>query len=385
MPRLFFLILLFALCAAGAEVRTWTNHAGQTIQAEYLSQNGGSVTLLRYPDRQQFTFPVASLSPADQQWLASQAPLGSDGIFIAVGNGLHRMSSNDGREWTNHVYKGKPGHDQNDLKDIAFGNDSVVTVGGFSRSNILTTTDGVAWHKNDFNIGVLSGVIFHEGYFYVFGEGARTARSPDGMTWEAYGDGNLREDFLEPEAERLGEDKPIKSNIRQWRFAQGRFVGTGDNSIIATTVDFNDWDYQRLEPRERLFVETNGRTFVAHGRESVQYSPDGLTWTEVTPDDLGDGRINSLVFDGERYVLNNSRDVGWESSDGEVWARIADASFPDFIASLRPGLYYSFKNYWQYTEEFKVSTDGGKTWESTNIPEPVGVTNIIFAPGFASF
>lgn len=383
-----FFVLAFCLpVLLLAETRTWTNTEGVSIEAEFVSQQDGNVTILRTADRKRFDLAIESLSQVDQEWLAAQSGATADsgeGIYIAVGNGAHRMSSLDGITWTNHEFLGEPKHDQNDLKAIAVGNGACVTVGGFSKSNIFTTTDGVEWTKNEFNIGVLSGVVFHEGRFLVFGEGGRVAASPDGLEWEEIGDAKLR-DFQNAEKEREGLAEVVKSNIRRWREAGGTFVGAGDNCILVSTRDFENWTFaERLEPRSRLFIGSDGKGFVVHGDQTLHHSTDGVNWTEVTPELAENAKFAGLVHDGERYIANLRDGKAWESADGIEWKEI-DETFPGTIAALRPDLYYSFETYWKPTTDLKRSTDGGKTWESCVLPAPAGITNVIFAPGFAPF
>lgn len=383
---------------AVAEVRTWANRDGVTIDAEFVGRENGTVTIRRTADRKVFRIPVASLSEADQTWLEKQAgdpvggdPVGGDpvesgeGIYIAVGNGAHRLSSLEGVTWSNHVFLDEPSHDQNDLKAIAVGNGACVAVGGFSKSNIFTTTDGVNWEKNEFNIGVLSGVIFHDGRFLAFGEGGRVAASNDGFEWEAIGDAKLR-DHLNEEKEKLGLEQVLKSNIRRWREAGGVFVGAGDNGIIVSTSDFENWTFaERPEPQSRLFIESDGRAFVVRGDRTLHHSTDGVNWTEVTPELVERTKFQSLVHDGERFLVNSRGDEAWESTDGLEWKPVEGETFPGTLATLAPDLYYSFETYWKFTEDLKRSTDGGKTWESCELPAPAGITNVIFAPGFPSF
>lgn len=386
-PRLHLtaLLALFLPVFLSAEVRTWTNQEGDEIEAEYVSQEDGEVTIRRIADQRVFRITIDTLSEDDRAWLEqADAPEGV-GIYIAAGNGAHRMSSLDGITWTNHEFIDEPGHDQNDLKDMESADGVCVVVGGFSKSNIFTTTDGVNWEKNPFNIGVLSGVTHHDGRFIAFGEGGRIAASPDGVTWETIGDAKLR-DHLDAEAEKLGEEGRIKSNIRAWRRVGDTFVGSGDNGFLITTTDFENWTFPpRIEPRSRLYIEEDGNGFVVYGRQTVHHSTDGVTWTNVTPEIGEKTRFRSLTHDGERFLLNESGGQGWESPDGIEWSVIEDATFPMNVVALRPDLYYSYNAYYKYTEDLKYSTDGGETWESAVLPAPAGVTNIVFAPEIPHF
>lgn len=306
------------------------------------------------------------------------------GILISAGHGGHRMASSDGVTWTHHSFWGEPAHNQQDLKAIAYGNGTCIIVGGYSRSNILVSTNGIDWAQPEFNLGVLSGVLFRDERFLIFGEGGRVAESSDGLHWSPVGDARLR-DFLTDESERLGVD-PLKSNIRSWREANGIYVGVGDNSIIVSTRDFQDWHFAgRIEPHARLRVETDGRLFVVAGGTTLAWSRDAQEWHSVEIPLEGRDRITNLVHDGERFIVTAPRDRAWESSDGQNWVPIEGASFPDTIATLRPDLYYSFATYWKYTETLLLSTDQGRSWRPVDLPAPVGITCIIHAPGIPKF
>ena len=384
-------LLLFACalltCSAFAETRSWTNTSGVTIEAEFISQTEDTVRIRRMADQQEFEIPIATLSEADQAWLKSQQSYeASAGIYIAAGHGGHRMSSNDGMTWTNHEFWGEPAHNQQDLKAIATGNGVCVVVGGFSKSNILVTNDGVNWEQNPFNMGVLSGVIFVNDHFYAFGEGGKVAESEKGAEWAVVGQPDIQ-GYREQEMKRLGLDA-LKTNIRTWRHANGVFVGAGDSGVIVSTRDFQDWTFaERKEPLSRLNVETDGAGFVVRGETTLHYSADGVDWVDVAPEFPEGVKLNSLVHDGERFILNSrgTSSPAWESADGKMWTQVEGATFPNSIAAVRPDLYYSFQTYWKFTEDLLMSTDGGTTWTSAKLPAPTGVTCVVHAQGIPQF
>ena len=310
-----------------------------------------------------------------------------DGVYIAIGHGLHRMASDDGIHWTAHQFEGDPGHNQNDLAQAIVAEDVCVAIGGYFRSNILTTKDGVEWTKSEFNAGVLSGIAHLDDRFLAFGQGAKVIESPDGYEWSVIGDGKVR-DYLKQEADKLGLDKPIKSNIRAWRYANGRFVGCGDNGFLVTTTNLKDWTFPpRIEPQSRLFIESDGENFVVYGHHTVHHSTDGVNWTDVTPEPVAGSteksdRLTSLTHDGKRFLINNRQGKAWLSPDGRRWLLIEGRSFPANIEAIRPNLIYSFQTYWKATKDLQYTTDGGQTWQSADIPAPVGITDMVYAPGF---
>lgn len=374
------LILVVTLACVPLHARTFTNAQGTRIQGEIQNVQGNQVTL-KLAGGRTVTFEIALLSKTDQEHVRAWKPAsqGEGGIFLAVGNGLHRLSSTDGITWSHHQFAGKPSHDQNDLKSLATGNGVAVAVGGFSKSNILTTRDGVEWHINDFNAGVLSGVIFVNDAFHAFGEGGKVIRSTDGLKWEVIGDAKTK-DHLTAEAKKLGEAAPIKSNIRDWRHACGRFVGSGDNGFLITTTDFQKWEYPpRIEPRSRLYISTNGSGFVVVGEATLHHSADGLEWTNVTPKLPESTKFGSLVFDGARYLVNTRKGTGYESTDCIEWKELKGVILPGTLAAVRPDLLYAFETYWKPTENLQYSTDGGKSWKSATLPAPAGITRIIRA------
>ncbi|MBE2283267.1 MAG: C39 family peptidase [Prosthecobacter sp.] len=70
----FVVLFAFQLNAHSAELRTFTNSAGKSIQAKLVGVEGANVTM-ELATGQRYTFPITSLSAADQQYIkATPAP-----------------------------------------------------------------------------------------------------------------------------------------------------------------------------------------------------------------------------------------------------------------------------------------------------------------------
>lgn len=303
----------------------------------------------------------------------------SAGYFISIGNGAHRMYSEDGIIWTDHHFLGKPKHDQNDLKAIAHGNDITVVVGGFSRSNIFITEDGKSWEKSSFNIGVLSGVVFTNKKFYIFGEGGRVASSKDGKKWKQIADAQVY-NWGKEEGKRLGVGS-LKVNVRMWKHTNGIFVGAGDNGVICTTENFKKFEIQKAPGNIARFrtAAGNGVFVIADNNKDAQkafYSTDGKGWRDVSPKLAAGDKIRDVVFDGDRFILL-SRKYAWESKDGQNWKKIKGASFSGSLI-VTPKAYFLAGPWYSYTDNPKVSFDKGKTWKDCKFPTKAAMRYVIY-------
>jgi hypothetical protein len=69
--------LLLAVASASAEIRTWTDTQGRTVDAEYLGTEGAgpaTIVKLKRADGQLFNFPIGNLSEADRVFVQSHLP-----------------------------------------------------------------------------------------------------------------------------------------------------------------------------------------------------------------------------------------------------------------------------------------------------------------------
>ena len=65
------IMLMFLSLALAAPARTWTSASGKQLEAEYVSQAYGKVTL-KSPQGELFSIPLNKLSPADQEYLRTR-------------------------------------------------------------------------------------------------------------------------------------------------------------------------------------------------------------------------------------------------------------------------------------------------------------------------
>ena len=65
--------LMGVLFSAQAEMRVWTDKAGNTIEAEYVNTFSGKIMLLT-PEGKQLKVPASGLSAADREYLATAIP-----------------------------------------------------------------------------------------------------------------------------------------------------------------------------------------------------------------------------------------------------------------------------------------------------------------------
>lgn len=302
----------------------------------------------------------------------------AEGYFISIGNGGHRMYSIDGIKWQHHEFISKPGHDQNDLKDIAHGNGITIVVGGFYKSNIFLTKDGKNWGKTNFNIGTLSGIIFINRKFYIFSEGGRIAESKDGKQWSKLS-GNVVKEWVKDRGMRFGIGK-LKANIRMWKYGNGVFVGAGDNGVICMTKDFKGFHIQKVSDKVKRFrLACNSHVFVAADNIGGKYayvSKDGKEWKNISTKLNGSDKIKDILFDGDRFILK-IQDYGLESKDGESWKKIKGATFPGSLI-VTPKAYFSAGHWSRYTDNPQVSFDKGKTWTECKFPSKSTMRYVLY-------
>jgi predicted peptidase len=77
-------ILLLNALSGWTWARTWTSSDGRTLEADFVSSIGGTVTLKRAADGKTFTLPLLKLSPPDQEWVKIEAAAPKAGANTAT-------------------------------------------------------------------------------------------------------------------------------------------------------------------------------------------------------------------------------------------------------------------------------------------------------------
>lgn len=254
---------------------------------------------------------------------------GPAGIFVAVGDGGRRASSNDALEWAEIVGSGvfdtqAEMGEEDILRAVAAGDGAVVAVGGggvdwTGNAMVMRSTDGVNWDEDLVagQEGVDGRKLYAVGYAdgsFVAG-GAQThliASSDGGQTWSsAYGEHHSYtpvhgvaghgQIFVAVGEHRDEYDSP--------RVAYVHRSDDGGASFGAPSYFGEDGDFLRT-------VASNGETFVAVGPRVCLRSVDGIDWQDCGLSALEFGAVS---FTNDRFVVTYEDGLS-TSSDGESWS-----------------------------------------------------------------
>jgi hypothetical protein len=259
--------------------------------------------------------------------------------FAAVGYGGRRVVSDDGTFWIHDVDETEPGGDDDQLlRDVTFGEDLIVAVGGSAHGRVMWSSDGVSWEERTDGVNWLGGVAYGGGRFVAVGGLGRRAYSDDGKTWV---DGIV--DFEAP--------------FRAIAFGDGVFVAVGDGGRRIRTVDGVTWTDDLSGGVNLGDVAYGNGYFVAVGQNGRRVrSADGATWEDEFS---GTGTLSCVVFAAERFLAVGGL-TAYESQDGEEWtARTLNESIDE--VAYADGVYVGAR----WTEAgttFLRSTDGLNWW-----------------------
>lgn len=279
-------------------------------------------------------------------------------VYLAAGNGGHRMISPDAKTWDHHIAWGVPRHDTNDLTSIAFFKGAAYVGGGYFHPRITATRDGIHWKDGALagGGGPLMGLEVVDDKLYAMTIRGQVFASEDGETFESV----AKAEVDEPGA------------VRETVHANGRIVGAGDFGLVVTYVP----ETGTITALRMAGQEEKNATFrrIAHGKETfvvgganglLAWSGDGVTWqnNEAVPER---GDIRDVVWFGNQFLAladkKGEPSQVLTSPDGREWTA-SDIEMPGrSMLPVGDSLYVrSGKTSWKYSKDLR-------TWE--DLPNP---------------
>jgi hypothetical protein len=282
--------------------------------------------------------------------------------YLAVGPGGQRMFSPDGLHWEKHTAWGEPKHDQNDLNVATFFRGIAFAGGGYFSGRLAATRDGVRWSE-----GVLpkSSPIFGfeelHGSLYAITLRGQVYQTNDGSDWKLVATAEM----------------PSKTHwIRRTAVGNGVIVGSGDfgpammfdpksNNIVVTLMAG-----QTEKNATWKRVAFGAGVFVVSGQDGLlATSVDGMTWrnNETHPER---GNITSVCWMGDRFLAVSDKQSRWESVDGLSWKENATSTPKSLV---RSGAYVYG---WSWPPHKLQRTLDGQSWEPVPNPQQYYVKDI---------
>jgi hypothetical protein len=236
-------------------------------------------------------------------------------LFVAVGYGGRRASSQDGINWEHDQrWSDEPKDDDNVLFNVAYGLGRFIAVGGGAKvGHILSTTDGKEWKELPRVKGRVATVVFGQGRF-VAGHDSELLWSEDGEKFNA--------------GEKLGFKGSVHARKSACGDTEAGFttVIIGDVDLFAartrvnwrgTTTNGERWTSQTLDtPAARAIAYGSGHFVVAGPDGLIESSHDGQNWKRH--DTGSDDDFTSAIWTGERFIVAGGRSV-WTSPDALHW------------------------------------------------------------------
>jgi hypothetical protein len=203
------------------------------------------------------------------------------------------------------------------LSHVAFGAGLFVGLPAqYGSSNVLTSTDGVAWSLHDAGTtNMLLGITYSHGIFFAVGERGTVATSKDGLAWSAH------------------ETDP-DSTLEGGAISDSLFVAVGvsgyERGTIVTSVDGLHWTPTQSTSGHLHSVACGNGVWVAAGGVCGRYgctpvlvsSSDGTNWTGRRVDPIQSQTetvFTSVAFGQGTFVAVNQDGGILTSTDGVRW------------------------------------------------------------------
>jgi hypothetical protein len=308
MKKSLFLLVVLALVIAGG---AFAQRVGDTIQAAGSSWTVESVssdrmTLVRAA---QGDGPVNWVAVADSSFGTSNNQINDvafgNNTWVAVGqNGKIAYSADNGRSWTG-VPAGTAANQSGfrnvtSVNAVAFANNMFIAVGGdgtnASLAGISYSTDGRTWTMVDVSGAIPSsvyGIAFANNRFVAISNG-RTATPTNGSSGTA------------------GTNAP-SSILRGIAFGSNRWVVVGQGSRMGYSTDGASWTAVPQANNGGFGQSSdiyglgfgNNRFAAAGANGRIAYSTDGATWTAVANTTFT-AQIRAVAYGNGRFVAVGS-------------------------------------------------------------------------------
>ena len=336
-----FLLMIFAIIAVGG---AFGQRVGDTVQVggqPYTIEtvNGDVLTLRKVVA--QGNGPVNWVAVADSSFGTSNNQINDvafgNNTWVAVGqNGKIAYSTDNGRSWTA-VPAGTAANQSGfrnvtSVNAVAFANNMFIAVGGdgtnASLAGISYSTDGRTWTAvASPPQGGWNGIAYGGGRWVIVGGFAQsvptqTAYSTDGRTWTT-----------------VDVSGAIPSSVYGVAFANSRFVATG-NGRTATSTNGSSWTAGTNAPSSILrgIAFGSNRWVVVGNGSRMGYSTDGASWTAVPQANNGgfgqSSDIYGLGFGNNRFVAAGANGRMAYSTDGASWTAVANTTFTATIRAI---------------------------------------------------
>jgi hypothetical protein len=255
------------------------------------------------------------------------------GLFVAVGYGGRRMSSQDGRAWENEVrWSDVAADDDNVLFNVAYGLGRFVAVGGgATKGRIVTTRDGKTWRELPVLRSRVATIVFARDRFIAARDGELLC-SMDGEKFEA--------------GEKLDWKGSIHARRAAWGDGEGgsRCVIIGDVDLWesgqhvswrASTSDGSRFTSRALDtPAVRDVAYGSGHWVVVGPDGLIESSHDGQVWRQRLSEPGED--FSRVVWTGTRFLVSGGKTL-WASPDGVNWTKLPNA-IPCSLAWAQEGM-----------------------------------------------
>jgi hypothetical protein len=290
-------------------------------------------------------------------------PVASADTFVAIGGNRVAYSSDGGRTW---VPSTLPQLSDGYWYNVGYGAGTFVAVAGIANGGTdmaaYSIDGGRTWTEITLPISKdWDGVTYGAGKFIIYSDtDAVAVCSIDGVHWTETNILNNRAVVM-----AYGAGKFV--SLSPWY--EGAYSSDGVNWTKTTTPVFGDW--QGITYGAGKFIAVGGNANANGGPRAV-YSTDGINWTTTELPTLdgsywwdhvayGDGAFVAIAVNPGGYPQRNEAAY---SSDGFNWTvtTLPDTYWCDIAYGNGVFVTVSQQNTAAY------STDGGKTWTATTVP-----------------